>query len=440
MPITSKSEKETCPVCEGLGYLYRDVEPGHPDFGNPIICRCKEGELARKRLEDLRQASNLGLLSRLTFKTFKPEGYGLPPRQKQNLRRAYELAREYAEQPQGWLILTGGYGCGKTHLAAAIANYCVEQGRPTLFVVVPDLLDHLRAAFRPDSPVTYDQRFEMVRTAPLLILDDLGAQSTTPWAQEKLYQILNYRYNAQLPTVITTNHRLEEIDPRFLSRMTDPDLCQIYIIEAPDFRGSVGNPYDALNRLSLHSDMTFESFDPQRTELPAKEQRNLRQAYEIAKEYAKNPEGWLVFMGRDACGKTHLAAAIANYRQGLGYPARLVVVPDLLDHLRATFAPHSTVSYDKEFEKVRTAPFLVLDDLGTESATPWAREKLYQIFNFRYQAKLPTVITMQQTLEEIDPRLGSRMQDHSLCTIYPIAAPPYRGAVVRKRQKRARKR
>ncbi len=369
----------------------------------------------------------------MTFETFKSEGVGLPPRQRENLRRAYELAKEYAENPKGWLVFSGGYGCGKTHLAAAIANYRLEQGEPPLLVVVPDLLDHLRATFSPDSPVAYDRRFEAVRTAPLLILDDLGAQSTTPWAQEKLYQIINYRYNAQLPTVITTNHPLEEINPRLLSRMTDPDLCQIYIIEAPDFRVSGGDLYHGLNRLSLYSDMTFESFDPQRAELPANEQRNLRRAYEIAKEYVKNPEGWLVFMGRDACGKTHLAAAIANYRQSQGYPAMLVVVPDLLDHLRATFAPQSTVSYDKEFEKVRTAPFLVLDDLGTESATPWAREKLYQIFNFRYQAKLPTVVTMQKALDETDPRLASRMQDHSLCTAYPIAAPPYRGGTLRKK-------
>lgn len=396
--------------------------------------------MAHKRLKDLRGASNLGLLSRMTFETFKPEGYGLPRRQKENLRRAYELAREYAEQPQGWLILTGGYGSGKTHLATAIANYCVEQGHPTLFVVVPDLLDHLRAAFRPDSPVTYDQRFEAIRTAPLLILDDLGAQSTTPWAQEKLYQIINYRYNAQLLTVITTNHPLEEIDVRLRSRMTDPDLCRIYHIEARDYRASGIDDYGGLNRLPLYGHSTFETFDSERADLPANERRNLRRAYEIARAFAQEPDGWLILMGRDACGKTHLAAAIANYRQAQGYRAMLVVVPDLLDHLRATFAPHSTVSYDKEFEKVRSAPFLVLDDLGTESATPWAREKLYQIFNYRYQAKLPTVITMQQALEEIEPRLASRMQDHSLCTIHPIAAPPYRGGVVKKGKKRARKR
>ncbi len=376
----------------------------------------------------------------MTFESFKPEGYGLPPRQRENLKRAYELAQEFARESKGWLVLSGGYGCGKTHLAAAIANYRLEQGEPVLFVVVPDLLDHLRATFSPDSTVAYDERFETVRTAPLLILDDLGTQSSTPWAKEKLYQIINYRYNAQLPTVITTNRPLDEIDARLRSRMSDPDLCQTYRIQARDFRASGGEGDEGQSIISLYADQTFETFDAHRPELPSNEQKNLRRAYTIAKEYAEKPQGWLVFMGMYGCGKTHLAAAIANYLHRQGYPVRFEVVPDLLDHLRATYSPSSPTSYDKRFEAVRHAPFLVLDDLGSQSATPWAREKLYQIFNYRYQAKLPTVITMRESLEEADPWLASRMLDHSLCTLYTILTPPYRGGVVRKGQKRARKR
>jgi len=395
--------------------------------------------LAEKRLRDLRRAGNLGLLSRMTFESFEPQGYGLPPRQRENLKRAYELAQEFAQDPQGWLIFSGGYGCGKTHLAAAIANYRLERGEPVLFVVVPDLLDHLRATFSPDSTVAYDERFETVRTAPLLILDDLGTQSSTPWAKEKLYQLINYRYNAQLPTVITTNCPLDEIDPRLLSRMTDPDLCQIYHIQARDFRASGGDRDEGQTIINLYAGQTFETFDAHRPELPPNEQKNLRRAYTIAKEYAEKPQGWLVFMGMYGCGKTHLAAAIANYLHRQGYPVRFEVIPDLLDHLRATYSPSSPTSYDKRFEAVRHAPFLVLDDLGSQSATPWAREKLYQIFNYRYQAKLPTVITMRESLEEADPWLASRMLDHSFCTVYTILAPPFRGGVMKK-GKRARKR
>jgi len=75
-----------------------------------------------------------------------------------------------------------------------------------------------------------------VRTTPLLILDDLSTQSATPWAREKLYQILNYRYNAELPTVITTSSTLEEIDARIRSRMLDERVCRLYKIIVPAYK------------------------------------------------------------------------------------------------------------------------------------------------------------------------------------------------------------
>jgi len=80
---------------------------------------------------------------------------------------------------------------------------------------------------------------------------------------------------------------------------------------------------------------------------------------------------------------------------------------------------------------VKSAPILILDDLGTQSATPWAREKLYQIFNERYNARLPTVITMSGNLEDLDARIRSRMLDTRLCMIYEILAPSYRGGSTR---------
>jgi DNA replication protein DnaC len=75
---------------------------------------------------------------------------------------------------------------------------------------------------------------------------------------------------------------------------------------------------------------------------------------------------------------------------------------------------------------------LILDDLGTQSTTAWVKEKLYQLFNYRYNAELPTVITTVSSLEEMDPRLRSRMLDRRLCEIYAITAPPYTGAPVKK--------
>ncbi|MDY6878262.1 MAG: ATP-binding protein [Chloroflexota bacterium] len=427
--------ENTCPTCRGLGYLRADVPVGHPDFGKLVPCTCRLAELAQRRVATLRTLSDLEVLARMTFETFLPEMPGLPSDKQSNLRWAYEEARTFAKRPEGWLVLKGGYGCGKTHLAAAIANECIERGQPVLFITVPDLLDHLRAAFAPSSPADFDTRFEQVRTTPVLILDDLGTESSTPWAQEKLFQVLNYRYSARLSTVITTNHELEEIPLRLRSRLVDPDLAKIVTILAPDYRRAGMSPDQSdLSSLSLHTHQTFENFDSRKGELPDDEGENLKRAFDIAHAFAEQPHGWLTFTGTYGAGKTYLAAAIANHRVRQGYPALFVVVPDLLDHLRATFNPQSTVSFDQRFEEVRRAPLLILDDLGTESATPWAREKLYQVFDYRYNARLPTVITTATPIEELDPRLATRMLDVSRCTPFAILAPAYRGGPPRRRK------
>jgi DNA replication protein DnaC len=449
MVNTSSTEREktggqrpedVCPLCGGLGYVRADVPVDHPDFGKLVPCTCRLAKLAEQCVDRLRSLSNLNLLSHMTFENFIPEVPGLPPEKQTNLRWAYEEAKDFAQIPDGWLVLKGGFGCGKTHLAAAIANACVERGQPVLFITVPDLLDYLRAAFAPTSASGYDTRFEEMRTAPILILDDLGTESSTPWAQEKLFQIFNYRYNARLPTVITTNHELEEIALRLRSRLVDPDLTRIVSITAPDYRRvGVAQDQSDLSSLSLHPEQTFDSFDLRKGELRREEWEHLKQALDTARSFAQKPDGWLIFTGTYGCGKTHLAAAIANQCMAQWHPALFVVVPDLLDHLRATFSPQSMVTFDQRFEEVRRAPLLILDDLGTESATPWVREKLYQIFDYRYNSRLPTVITTVVNVDEWDPRLRSRALDESLCTIFEILVPAYRGGPPRRKTTQQRR-
>ncbi len=422
----SATTANVCPICHGAGFLRREVPVDHPDFGRAVPCECKLRETRQAELADLRGSSGIVHLTQMTFDSFRPDGIGLNPERRKNLRLAHDTARQFARDAKGWLVLKGSYGCGKTHLAAAIANERLAAGESVLFIVVPDLLDHLRATFAPTSRVTYDERFETVRSTPFLILDDLGAQSVTAWATEKLFQLLNYRYNAQLPTVITTNRELEEIEPRIRSRLADTTLCAIITILAPDFRqGGTDARSSGVSNLALYGEMTFETFDLRKDELKGDEQAHLRRVVTIAKDYAARPQGFIVFSGEYGCGKTHLAAAIANEIAQHGNSVSFVVVPDLLDHLRATFAPGSAVSYDQRFEETRTAPFLVLDDLGTESATPWAREKVFQIIDYRYVAKLPTIITVHREAQ-IDPRIQTRIFDLARGSVTEILAPSFR--------------
>jgi DNA replication protein DnaC len=425
-----------CPVCGGIGYVRLDVPVGHPDFGRLEVCTCRQSQVSHQIRQRLFAMSNLDELRHLNFENFQPRGMiGLSPRQADSLELAYNHSRQFAQSMKGWLLLMGGYGCGKTHLAAAIANFAVSLGVPALFITVPDLLDALRFAY-DDPEATFEERFEDIRQAPLLVMDDFGTQNATSWAQEKLFQILNYRYINQLPLVITTNLPLDDIEPRIGSRFMDPQLVTRVNILAPDFR----NPTEDTGLGILH-ECTFATFDLRKNEsLPTNDIQDLETALKAARAFAEQPVGWLVFIGGYGCGKTHLAAAIANYRSGLGYDVRFDVVPDLLDYLRATFSPGSTISLDRRFEQIRTCRLLILDDLGTESITPWAREKLYQLINYRYNYKLPTVITSAGHLEDIDPRIRSRMMDKRLCKIYSINLPSYTGSTHRSRSYGSRKR
>ncbi len=219
-----------CPICNDAGYLRRDVPPSHPSFGKLIPCDCKVREQNERRANELGRMSNLDAFTTQTFDEFDGSVQGI--------EGALSASRDYADNPEGWLFLHGPVGTGKTHLAVAIANEMMVRrpSAPILFAVVPDLLDHLRATFDPTKGIDYDERFEQIRQADLLILDDLGTENTTPWAREKLFQIFNHRYNQRLATVVTSNHDIYDIEDRVRSRLLDLRLTTAIWIDADDFR------------------------------------------------------------------------------------------------------------------------------------------------------------------------------------------------------------
>lgn len=416
----------TCPRCKGTGFLRYDVPFGDPNFGKVMPCGCKSQDVAASRANKFRELSHLGPLSQKSFANFDVQRSS-SPFSRDALEIALRTAQEYAEAPAGWLLLTGPSGTGKTHLAAAITNTILDRNEGALWVFVPDFLDHLRTTFSPHSEVTYDELFATVRDAPVLVLDDLGAQSSSTWAEEKLYQIIAHRYDARQPTVITTSKLIDSFEGRVRSRLQDTDLSRIIAV--------VGYSSDVVNRLmglsyDLVRRMTFETFNPApySAEDAARNRYNLAQVFGIVQSFVRDPHQrkWLVLMGVHGCGKTHLTAAMANDRLSRGLPTLFINTPDLLDALRASFGGEGSTSYDKVFYEVRATPFLILDDFGAQSSTAWAKEKLYQVLNYRYNAQLPTVITTNQTLEEIDPPLQSRMSDQEYCGVLAVLAPDYR--------------
>jgi DNA replication protein DnaC len=180
----------------------------------------------------------------MTFETFDVRGNSPGDQQRASLEHACKFASNYAEQPDGWVTFFGETGVGKTHLAVAIAAQQLDAGYPVFFIMVADLLDHLRATFAPNSLVTYDQRFEEIKNSPLLVLDDLGKERGSTWAEEKLHQLIVHRHNARLPTVITTLvdfTRPEEQGP-IGSRIQDPSVGELIRLDAPDYRNKRQRP------------------------------------------------------------------------------------------------------------------------------------------------------------------------------------------------------
>jgi DNA replication protein DnaC len=230
-----QAPENQCSRCKGRGFTRNDVPYGHPDFGQIIRCQCLEEELKAKRQLKLLKASGLCDLDQYYTGRFETFNETLP-----GVTYAYQQAEKFAscEVPYQWLVFAGPYGCGKTHLATAIAHARIEAGQTVYFATVPDLLDYFRTAFNPESGDTYAKRWEEVRTADLLVLDDLGAQKDTPWAEEKLFQLLNHRYSGRKWTVITTNQiHLVGVAERIKSRMLDTSIVKIItMLQAKDHR------------------------------------------------------------------------------------------------------------------------------------------------------------------------------------------------------------
>ena len=365
----------------------------------------------------------MGKLAAVTFESTDPKGQAPTPEARTRFSAAYAAAQAYAEDPHGSLLLVGGSGTGKTHLAAAIANRLMARGEPVFFAFVPDLLDHLRSAYGPDNGLTYDELFEQVKTIPVLILDDLGTHSGTPWAEEKLYQVLNHRYVTGLATVITSSTAVDRLDGRLQSRLTDPRASQVL-----DLGGGVRTGIPGIGSVEpeLLKQMTFDRFDPAGKATDAEGRQTLQAALAFSRAFAENPEGWLVLVGDSGSGKTHLAIAIAAERLAQGDEVFFAFVPDLLDHLRYTFSPDSRVTYDELFDRVKQTPLLILDDLGSQTSSAWATEKLYQVVVHRHNAKLPTIITTRAIPTGAQDPIASRMADSRLVAVVPILAPDYR--------------
>lgn len=194
----------------------------------------KEAEIMRVRVGEIMDASGMSArFLRRTFSAFQ---------QTAENQRGLIVCRQYAdtfqdklpennpEPGRNGLFITGPMGTGKTHLAAAIANQLMREGTAVICMTMIDLLERIRQTYEKQTRhYTYGaaelneaKLLHKYKTVPLLIIDDMGKEPATKWAVSKIYAIINARYEAYLPTIITTNYTDSELVRRLTPEDGDP--------------------------------------------------------------------------------------------------------------------------------------------------------------------------------------------------------------------------
>ncbi len=252
--MNATQNNTVCQSCHGVGFVYVDVPVGHRLFGKAIPCKCTLEKRRKRAIQKLCEMIGLSEaeIRRWTFDTFDPNKVIVPngANRAEIVRAVSGIKRqciEYAKNPKGWLILSGNYGTGKTHLAMAILNFCMMHGMAVFKASVPEMLDLLRP-HKDENGVQVDTSEVMknMQEAELLVLDDIGTENNTGWVEERLFVLLNRRYSQELPTVFTTNLNILspdcKIPPRIRSRMTDGintegGFCKLLPMPCGDYRG-----------------------------------------------------------------------------------------------------------------------------------------------------------------------------------------------------------
>lgn len=126
-------------------------------------------------------------------------------------KKVFDNLKNYSEKlvngiEKKGLILVGNNGVGKTHLACSIANKLIENGIPVIYGTLINLLAELRNSYDTENNISEMEIIKLFENVDLLIIDDLGKEKPSEWGLEKLFTIINSRYENNLPVIITTNY------------------------------------------------------------------------------------------------------------------------------------------------------------------------------------------------------------------------------------------
>ena len=239
----------SCEKCGGTGFAM--IEREGREFARPCSCRRRSGDGGpQNRLDACRIPPRY---EHCTLESFTP---GSP-----TLRAALEKAVAFCDgyphlgEDEGLgLLFSGDNGVGKTHLAVAVLRELVTgKGVRGQFWDFHELIREIKSSYDPETKTTELQVLQPVVEKDVLVLDDLGGWRMTDWMNDTLFYILNSRYLAQRPTVITTNFQdvtreaalaadhlrrreflVERIGQRLRSRLME--MCLVIRMQGADHR------------------------------------------------------------------------------------------------------------------------------------------------------------------------------------------------------------
>lgn len=179
----------------------------------------KQKEALRKQKEQEEETQRISTINKLfddsgmskralasKFENYQPNFYN---------QKAIEIALKYVENfeslpKKNGLFLAGPCGVGKSHLAYAIANALIEQGKSVICMTMIELLMKIKSSYNGFIQME-PQILSLYKNCSLLIIDDLGKEKTSEWALEKMYAIIDSRYTNLMPIIITTNYTVPEL-------------------------------------------------------------------------------------------------------------------------------------------------------------------------------------------------------------------------------------
>lgn len=194
----------------------------------PVMCKCRAEEEKMKKEqmqkeEEMRSIQRAKISSMMddTFRTACFANYQIRNGNERHLKVAKKYCIEFSkmyERNQG-LLFWGTVGTGKSYTAACIANYLLEANTSVVMTSFVRILQEMQG-FDREREETFTNKLNSVK---LLIIDDLGAERSTDYALEKVYGIIDNRYRAKKPLILTTNLTLRQ-----MQEATDIRYARIY--------------------------------------------------------------------------------------------------------------------------------------------------------------------------------------------------------------------